>query len=168
MPAPYFLFFDVDADRELKISMSAASAYMSLPEGRPARLRKCKVMVEVFGKARWFLVVARYDENGERNKAIQETTGFCWWGPLAIMKLGRKRSRLPTGMTSSRDFHAATSALERYALRDIWIRVVDHPPRYLEEMARQLSRTDETEWRSCIDEPEDDPCPMSSRVVEGA
>jgi hypothetical protein len=119
MPAPFFLFFDVDADRELRIPMSAAFTYMSLPEGRPARLRKCKVMVEVFGKARWFLVVTRYDENGESNRAVQETTGFCWRGPLAIMELGKKWSRLPTGMISSRDFHAATSALERCVLRDI-------------------------------------------------
>ena len=119
MPAPHFLFFDADADQELKIPMSAASTYMSLPEGRPAQLRKCKVTVEVFGKARWFLVATRYDENGESNRAIQETTGFCWRGPLAIMKLEKKRSRLPIGMSSSRDFHAAISALERYALRDL-------------------------------------------------
>ena len=42
----------------------------------------------------------------------------------------------------------------------------DRPSRYLEEMARQLSRTDEIEWRSCIEEPEDDPRPMSSRTVK--
>ena len=89
---------------------------MLLHEGRPARLRKCKVMVRVAGRARWFLVITRYDEHGERNLAVQETTGFRWLGPLAIMKLDRRGSRQPAGMVSSRDFHAAISALERYEL----------------------------------------------------
>ena len=116
MPAPYFLFFDVDADRELKISVSAAASYMLLHEGRPGRLRKCRVMVRVAGRARWFLVITRYAENGERNLAVQETTGFRWLGPLAIMKLERRGSRRPAGMVSPRDFHAAISALERYEI----------------------------------------------------
>jgi len=114
MPVPFFLFFDVDADRELKVPIPAVAPYMLLHEGRPARLRKCRVMVRVSGQARWFLVITRYDETGVRNHAVQETTGFHWLGPLAIVKLEKRGSRRPTGITSSRDFHAAISALERY------------------------------------------------------
>jgi len=116
MPAPYFLFFDVDADRELKIPISAVAPYMLLHEGRPARLRKCRVMVKVDERPQWFLVVTRYDADGRRNAAILEATGFRWVGPLAIMKIEKKGSRQPVGITSPRDFHAAVSALERYAL----------------------------------------------------
>ena len=116
MAAPYFLLFAVDADRELKIPMSAASLYMSLHEGRPARLRKCRVMVKIGGQAKWFLVITRYDVDGEKNRAVQETTGFRWLGPLAIMKLEKRGSRRPAGIVSSRDFHAAISGLERCAL----------------------------------------------------
>jgi len=125
MPAPYFLFFDLDADRGLKIPVSAATRYMSLDEGRPAQLRKCKVMVEVAGQAKWFLIITRYDANGRKNHAVQETTGFHWLGPLVIMKLEKKGSRRPLGMISSRDLHIAISALERYASCDLPIRTVD-------------------------------------------
>lgn len=73
-------------------------------------------MVRVAERTQWFLVVTRYDADGRRNRAIQETTGFRWRGPLAVMKLEKRGSRRPVGITSSRDFHAAISALERYAL----------------------------------------------------
>lgn len=116
MPAPYFLFFDVNADRELKVPISSAAPYMSLREGRPARLRKCRVMVKVAGQAKWFIVITRYDANGRENQAIGETTGFRWLGPLAIMKLEKRRNRRPVGINSSRDYHATISALEQYAL----------------------------------------------------
>lgn len=170
MPTPYFLFFDVDADRELKIPTSAAAPYMLLHEGRPGRLRKCRVTVEVAGRARWFLVITRYDGNGRENQAVEETTGFRWLGPLAIMKLEQRGSRRPAGMISSGDYHAAISALEQYAL------VYPFSPyrsrglsRYLEEMTMQLSRVGGSEWRSYIFEPEDDAaCSAPSRVVGNA
>ena len=116
MPVPCFLFFDVDADRELKVPVSAAARYMVLHEGRPARLRECRVMVKVAGQAKWFLVVTRYDTEARRNYAIQETTGFRWLGPLAIMKLESRGSRRLLGVVSSEDLYAAISALELYAL----------------------------------------------------
>ena len=72
-------------------------------------------MVKVAGKAKWFLVATRYNADARENHAIQETTGFHWLGPLAIVKLEKKGSRKPLGMTSSQDFHTAISALERYA-----------------------------------------------------
>lgn len=167
MLAPYFLFFDVDADRELKIPVSAALPYMSLHEGRPARLRKCRVMVKAAGRPKWFLVITRYDADGEKNHAIEETTGFRWLGPLVIMKLERRGSRRQVGMTSSRDFHAAFSALERYALVcPFGSHGLLSICRYLEEMTRQLNRIGTAEWRLCIIEPEDDAtCSVPSRVV---
>jgi len=167
MLSPYFLFFDVDADRELKIPISAAAPYMLLHEGKPAQLRKCKVMVKVDERPQWFLVITRYDADGRRNTAIHETTGFRWLGPLAIMKLERKGSRRPAGIGSPRDFHAAVSALERYAMSRSWSIFSRNLCRYLEEMRRQLSRVGVAEWRRCITEPEDcTACSTPSRVVE--
>ena len=108
--SPYFLLFASDADRELKIPIHNAAAYRNLDEGRPARLRECKVMIRVFDRAHWFLVRTRYSGEGAVNHSIGETMGFSWNGPLTVMRL---EGRTPAGIISSEHHQAAIAAVEQ-------------------------------------------------------
>jgi len=124
---PYFLLLAVDSDREIRIPMSSWGLYQNLREGRPARLRKCKVMIRTFGRERWYLVLTRYSQRGARNCAVSEAIGRDWNGPISVAKLERRRDTIPTGIVSSEDYHAAVAAVELYVFfyagsrRDIWI-----------------------------------------------
>ena len=71
-------------------------------------------MVKVSRQVKWFLAITRYGTDGRRNQAIQETIGFCWLGPLVVIKLEKRGSKGPLGMTSPQDTHVAISTLELY------------------------------------------------------
>jgi len=113
--SPYFLLFATDADRELKIPIDEAATYRTLREGRPARLRKCKVMITMFDHVYWFMVTTRHSDDGARNNSIDETMGFPWNGPLTVMRLERRGGNTPIGILTTEHRQAAIAAVERYA-----------------------------------------------------
>lgn len=125
--SPYFLLFATDADRELKIPIDEAATYRALREGRPAQLRKCKVMISVFDRVHWFLVATRYNDDGARNHSIRETMGFRWNGPLTVMRL-EKRGGDTIGILTAEHHQAAIAAVERYATRLIPELPLTHEP----------------------------------------
>ena len=107
------MLFASDADGELKIPIRNAAAYRNLDEGRPARLRECKVMIRVFDRTHWFLVRTRYSVEGAVNNSIGETMGFSWNGPLTVMRLEGRGRRTPAGILSSEHHQAAIAAVEQ-------------------------------------------------------
>ena len=115
--SPYLLLFATDADGELKIPIRNAAVYQTLCEGRPARLRKCKVMIRVFDRSHWFLVTTRHSDDGTRNRSIYETTGFSWNGPLMVARLEKRGKSTPTGILSSEHHQAAIAAVERFVVQ---------------------------------------------------
>jgi len=114
---PYLLLFTTDADRALKIPLHNAATYRTLDEGRPARLRKCKVMIRVFNRSHWFLVTTRYSDDGPKNRSIYETMGFAWNGPLTVMRLEKRGKCPPAGILSAEHHQAATAAVERFVIQ---------------------------------------------------
>lgn len=110
--SPYFLLFPVDADRETRIPLSSWSSYQGLREGRPDRLRKCKVMIRAFGSEHWFLITTRYSQNGPRNCALSEAMGRNWNGPLSVCVLEGRRETAPIGIVTSEYHHTALAAVE--------------------------------------------------------
>ena len=115
--SPYFLLFVPDADRELKVPLREAAAYRTLYEGRPARLRKCKVMIRMFDRTHWFLVATRHSDDGARNRAIYEAASFSWNGPLSVMRLESRGKRTLAGILSSEHHQAAIAAVERFVIQ---------------------------------------------------
>lgn len=113
----YLLLFVTDADRELKIPIHAAAAHRTLCEGRPAPLRKCKVMIRAFDRTYWFLVTTRHSNDCARNRSIYETTGFSWNGPLMVTRMERRSKRTPVGIESSEHHQAAIAAVERFVVQ---------------------------------------------------
>ena len=114
---PHFLLFATDADRELKVPIRDAAAYRTLPEGWPARLRKCKVMIRVFNHAHWFLVTTRHSHDGAQNRSIRESLGFSWNGPLTVMRLEKRGDKIPAGILSSEHYQAASAAVEWFVIQ---------------------------------------------------
>ena len=114
---PYFMLFTTDADRALRIPLREAATYRTLYEGRPARLRNCKVMIRVFDRTHWFLVTTRYSDDGPRNHSIYETIGFSWNGPLTVKRLEKRGKCSPSGILSAEHHYAAVAAVERFVIQ---------------------------------------------------
>lgn len=110
--SPYFLLFPVDADRETRLPLASWSSYQDLHEGRPDRLRRCKVMIRAFGSEHWFLITTRYSQSGTRNCAVSEAMGRDWNGPLSVLRLDGRRETSPVGIATSEHHHAALAAVE--------------------------------------------------------
>lgn len=152
------MLFATDADGELKIPIREAATYRTLYEGHPARLRKCKVMVKVFGRTHWFLVTTRYSDGGARNRSIYETMGFAWNGPVTAMRLEKRGKCTPAGILSSEHHQAAVAAIERFVIQ--LGKEAEHSPSnssYLEVMSAEMSRPDEGKWRKSIIDSDSDP-----------
>ena len=152
------MLFATDADEELKIPILQAPYYRTLREGRPARLRKCKVMVRVFDRVHWFLVTSRHSDDGAGNRSIGETMRFSWKGPVTVMRLERRGSNVPVGILSSEHHQAAASAIERHVSAS-WS--YDDPGSpvsysYLEVMSAELGRPDRGRWRTFIGDDQDE------------
>jgi hypothetical protein len=109
---PYFLLFAVDADREIGVPFTSWNLYQGLHEGRPSRLRKCKVMIRAFDSEHWFLITTRYSHDGTRNCAVSEAMGHNWNGPLSVSKLGGRRRTTPVGIVTSEYHYTALAAVE--------------------------------------------------------
>lgn len=114
---PYFMLFATDADRALRIPFHEATTYRTLYEGRPARLRNCKVMIRAFDRIHWFVVTTRYSDDGPRNYSIYETTRYIWNGPLTVMRLENHGKCRPAGILSAEHHQAATAAVERFVIQ---------------------------------------------------